>query len=415
VSRVTLVVNGHGAASETFQRALARTLSERHEVTLHAIRPGGASVDGLDGIAISSGLGPIGPRSAPRALARMVRGPHRGLARAAWRARRLYGSGDRAVRAALLTGPILETDPDVLHLGFSGLALALRDALPLLPGVRVVVSCRGTDELVRPELDPDRAAALGSLLASVDGIHVVADAIGDAVVALGAPPDRVRVIRPAVDLAAWPERPVADDPAAASPDGPTLVAVARLHWAKGIEDLLAALAAVRAGGTPAHLVLVGDGPHRDAVFIRILRSGLADAVTLAGSLPPDRVREALAGADLFVSPSLSEGINNGVLEAMATGLPVVSTDVGGMGEVLTDGVDGWLVPAGRPDLLAARITAVLADPPGAAEVAQAGRRRVEEAFGLGRQQAEVLAFYDEVLVRAPRSGSPSVDGREDAG
>ncbi|QXC60264.1 glycosyltransferase family 4 protein [Aquihabitans sp. G128] len=191
-----------------------------------------------------------------------------------------------------------------------------------------------------------------------------------------------------------------------------LVVVARLQPAKGIEDALAALAIVRAGGTDARLRIVGDGPHRDALRLRVARTGLGDHVDLVGPLAPEAVRAELAAADAFVSPSLSEGISNGVLEAMATGVAVISTEVGGMAEVVTDGVDGRLVPAGRPDRLAAALLEVLGDEGARRDLAAAGRERVEAAFGRSRQRAEWLAVYDELAMEARRSASSSVDRSE---
>lgn len=388
MTRVTLVLNEHDAASETFQRTLAATLAEGgYDVTVHAI----------------SGALPTGPPPHPRISftvgsrsgahpVSVVRGAVRGgpveLARAGAAARRQHGWSARSARAAALAAPILATRPDIVHLGFSAIGVTLEDVWPLLGDVPLVVSCRGTGELVQPLLDPTRGPALARLFERTTVIHVVAAAVGDAVVALGADPARIRVIRPAVDLARWPVRPL---PA----DGPPwrLLAIGRLVPNKGLDDLVAAVAVLRDDGVDVTLDIVGDGPHRDALTLRIERTGLADAVTLLGRQTPDEVAAALAATHLLVSPSLSEGINNGVLEAMASGVPVVSTEVGGMAEVITDGVDGWLVGAGRPDQLAAAIGRALGAPDQVAGVAAAARSRIEADFGLTRQAAEWLAIY----------------------
>ena len=388
MTRVTLVLNEHGATSETFQRTLARTLADGgYDVTVHALR----------------GPVPADPSPHPRvrATTASVGGTHRlaqaraalaggvgELAHVARLARQHFGWTDRAVRAVADAAPLLATRPDIIHVGFSGIGVALEDVWPLVGDVPLVTSCRGSAELVQPLLDPARGPALGRFFARTTVVHVVAQAVGDAVVALGADPDRVRVVRPAVDLARWPVRIAPDR------SGPLrLVSVGRLVPAKGLDDLLAAVAALRASGVDATLTVIGDGPHRDALLLRTDRSGLAGAVELVGSRTPDEVAAALAEAHLLVSPSWSEGINNGVLEAMASGVPVVSTAVGGMGEVITDGVDGWLVGAGRPDELAAAIGRAWADPAQLDAVAANGRARIEAEFGLTRQSAEWLAIY----------------------
>jgi glycosyltransferase involved in cell wall biosynthesis len=398
VSRITVVVNGHGAPSETFQRSLAATLARAgHAVTIHALRPGRERPVPIEGVTLSEGL--PASSSTRSLIANMGRGGA-SLVPVLRHAVRLFGPGPEAVRAALVAAPILQTEPDVVHLGFSGIGVAIGEALDLLGDVSLVVSCRGTDELVRPLTDPERGPALARLLGRVDRVHAVADAVARQVVALGAPPERVQVIRPAVDLDAWP---VGDPPV-----GPPfeLLSVGRLEAAKGHDDAMAALASVREAGVDARLTILGAGRHRDALVLRRARSGLDPVVHLVGSGSAVDVRRHLARTHLFVCASHSEGINNGVLEAMASGRAVIATDVGGNREVITDAKDGWLVAAARPEHLAARILAVLGDAPSREQVAAAGRRRVHEAFGLERQGDEWRDFYRSLPLaptRAPRS------------
>lgn len=387
MTRVTLVLNQHGATSETFQRTLARTLAVGgYDVTVHALEgalPTGPPLHPR----VATSVGDLvrgGPVSQLRGAVREA-GP---LAHVGRLARARYGLTARAAVAAAHAAPILATEPDIVHVGFSGIGVALADVWPLLGDVPLVVSCRGSAELVQPLLDPSRGPALRRLFECTEVIHVVAAAVGEAVVGFGADPDRVRIVRPAVDLDRWRVRPPVDL------DGPLrLVSVGRLVPAKGLDDLFAAVAILRDAGTDVALTVIGDGPHRDALRLRSARSGLDGVVELVGSRTPDEVAASLARAHLLVSPSWSEGINNGVLEAMASGVPVVSTEVGGMGEVITDGVDGWLVGAGRPDQLADAIRRALADPNRLAGVVASARARVEAEFGLARQSAEWLAIY----------------------
>lgn len=400
--RVTLVLNHPLAPTETFQRSLVRTLeSGGHRVTVHSLAAGASRPDPGNSVGLVTSGNPAAIASS------LARGPHVHLARAARLATSRFGRGARALRASLLAAPILATDPEVVHLGFSGIGVALADALDLLDDTRIVVSCRGTDELVHAALDQGRAKGLGRLVRRADRIHVVAAALGEVVVGLGADSSAVRVIRPAVDLDVWALR-------RDRPPGPpwNLLAVTRLVPAKGIDDLVAALAMVREDGIDARLRVVGDGPHRDALRLRIRRSGLDRAVDLLGVLDPEGVRMELGAADLFVSPSHSEGISNGVLEAMASGVPVVSTEVGGMSEVLTDSVDGWLVPPGRPDRLASVISDVLATPATLLAVAAAGRQRVSEIGNQDDQRVRWLALYGELETEA---GRPTAGDRPDGG
>jgi sugar transferase (PEP-CTERM/EpsH1 system associated) len=143
------------------------------------------------------------------------------------------------------------------------------------------------------------------------------------------------------------------------------------------------------------LVMVGDGPLR-AEAGRLLAE--RDAASLAW-LPGSRedVAPILRGLDVFVLPSKAEGISNTILEAMASGLPVVATRVGGNPELVTEGESGLLVPAGSPEALAQAVRRYLDEPGLAQRQGQAARRRIEREFSLDAMVSRYLAVYDAVL------------------
>ena len=395
MSRVTVVVNDRPGGSETFLASFARALVDiGHDVTLLALRPSGrAHADLGRRVRLADGLPPMRSWSGPRAAVELGRRHPRAVYSAVARGRRSSTRGGRSIRAAALAAPILATEPDVVHFSFSGIAVSFEPTFDLLTGCRLVTSCRGSAELVQPLIDPERRAALGRVLPRLDAVHVVSVAMAAAVVDLGANLERIGVVRPAVDLDLFPygAGPPRDDGAL------RLVAVGRLTPLKGHDDLLAALARLRRGGLDVRLTIVGGGPHRDALLARAHLLGVADHVDLRGPQPPGGVIDALRAADLFVTASLSEGISNAVLEAMAIGIPVVVTDVGGTHEVVTDGRDGVVVPAGDPCRLAEAVASLAHDPAGRAELARAGRARVEASFSLPHQRAEWGAFYADLV------------------
>jgi sugar transferase (PEP-CTERM/EpsH1 system associated) len=140
------------------------------------------------------------------------------------------------------------------------------------------------------------------------------------------------------------------------------------------------------------LVMIGDGPLRAGVKEMVETAGIQSQVWLPGER--DDVADLLAGFDIFVIPSLNEGISNTILEAMATGLPVVATDVGGNPELITPGHTGLLVKAGDSAALADGIQSYLDRPSLRAEHGAEGRRVVEKDFSLRSMVGQYLAVYD---------------------
>jgi glycosyltransferase involved in cell wall biosynthesis len=180
------------------------------------------------------------------------------------------------------------------------------------------------------------------------------------------------------------------------PSGAPLVGTAgRLHRQKGFADLITALAQVREHFPAVRLLLVGDGELRGDLEAHAQALGLSEVVAFAG--PRTDIPEILAGLDLFALPSLWEGLPNVVLEAMAAGLPVAATAVGGTPEVVVDGITGILVPPHDPGALARPITRLLRDPDLRCKMGQAGRERVERCFTVEQMIQRTQALYEDVL------------------
>jgi glycosyltransferase involved in cell wall biosynthesis len=158
--------------------------------------------------------------------------------------------------------------------------------------------------------------------------------------------------------------------------------------------LIAAIGALRAAGRAAALAVVGDGPLRAALAESAERLGVASHVELLGDRAD--VRDVLAALDVFVLPSRTEGMSNALLEAMATGLPVVATAVGGTPEVIADGSSGLLVPVDDPAAMAAAIVRVLDDPSLAGRLGAAARQTVEERYGAKSMVRRLEAVYAAV-------------------
>jgi colanic acid/amylovoran biosynthesis glycosyltransferase len=137
--------------------------------------------------------------------------------------------------------------------------------------------------------------------------------------------------------------------------------------------------------------IVGGGKEEEYLRFLIQRLGLKNSVKLLGPLSPDKVGLELAGADIYLSSSLSEGISNAVLEAMAIGLPVISTNVGGMPEVVEDGITGLLVGPYAPEQIADAIKRYIAQPNMRNTCINTARERVETDYSFER----LVQVFDE--------------------
>ena len=210
----------------------------------------------------------------------------------------------------------------------------------------------------------------------------------------GVPDSKIRVIPNAVDVGE-PPRPDAGLRAELAGDAttPLVLTVARLDAQKGIGHLLDAAVAI----PEAVFIVAGDGPDRAALESKAVALGVGARVRFLGHR---RDVPALLGiADLFVLPSLYEGLPLSVLEAMAAGVPVVATAAGGTGEVIRDGETGTLAPPGNSHALADGIRSALADRERALRLAAAARQLVEREHSTSAMVAATSRLYGELLAR----------------
>lgn len=176
---------------------------------------------------------------------------------------------------------------------------------------------------------------------------------------------------------------------------PVLVSIGNLRKVKDQETLLQAAQRLRARGCHFHLLLVGDGGRRAVLEALASRLSVQPVVHFLGRRTD--VSDILADADIKVLSSRSEGLPAAIMEAMAAGLPVVATAVGGVPELVLDGQTGLLVPPSDPAALAAALAALLQDPGRRRRLGQAGQRRLQTHFRLETQVAALEQTYRALL------------------
>lgn len=270
------------------------------------------------------------------------------------------------------------------------------DHLPVFGlGMPVVVSCRGAQVNVAPH-NPDRAHirdGLRATFARAAAVHCVSDEIKQEAMNHGLNPAKAWVIRPAVD----PDKfHPASEPRLRNGEF-RFATTGSLIWRKGHEYALMATRLLVDRGFAVQFDIIGGGPDQQRLLYTVHDLGLEKCVTLHGSMKEEAVMRLLQQCNAFVLSSLSEGISNAVLEAMACGLPVVTTDCGGMAEAVADGVEGFVVPVRDPGALADALAKLASGADLARTMGRAARERVVSQFTLKRQVQQWLKLYETVL------------------
>ncbi len=306
---------------------------------------------------------------------------------------------------------IRELRPHVLHT-HTAKAGAVGRAAALLAGGRrppvVVHTFHG--HVLRGYFSPAMTRVFAEierqLARRTDALVAVSPQVRDDLARLNvAPRDRISVIRLGLDL----ERRTYAPPGARQdvrrelglPEGQFVVAwFGRMTEIKRADDLLRAFALLRGRGVDAALVLVGDGPLRGSLEQLAAELRVADACRFVGYR--EDVGPLYAAADAVVLTSANEGTPVSVIEGQAAGLPAVSTDVGGVRDVVQDGRTGFLVPPGDVSAIASRLAELAADPALCRELGAAGRERVRDRYSVPRLVDDVDRLYRSLLhVRQP--------------
>jgi len=217
-----------------------------------------------------------------------------------------------------------------------------------------------------------------------------------------APPHQVILVENGIDVERFHQPP---DPAQVERfrqsnglnGGPIIGAVARLSPVKGLDLLLKAAVPLLKEFPGLQVLLVGDGPAREDLVRLAYELGISDRVRICHSVEDTRIPLSLM--QVFAAPAWKEGFGLAIVEAMATGVPVVASDAGGPGEIIEHGKSGLLVPPGDTSALESSLRTLLKDAAGRRQMAERGRLRAKERFDLERMAKQVEEVYGWVVRR----------------
>lgn len=291
---------------------------------------------------------------------------------------------------------LLKGTPDIVHFSFSGLGISYLECLPHLQKllIKTVVSCRGTAEKVKPLLEPERRKKLQLLFSQVDLVHCVSKDMMESLLALGLTHGKAFVNYPSIDPSNFKRTdpiPIDNKPVK------DIVTTGNLNFAKGYIFALQAMKILKERGLKFRYHILGDGPDRAMITFTIHEFGLTNEVILHGRVSSLEVVQQLNQADIFLLPSVYEGLANAALEAMAMEIPLVTTKAGGMSEVVQHKQNGMLVECFNGLAIADGIGELLLSPELRINMAKVGRETVEKKFKLENQIDIFLHQYKIIL------------------
>ena len=288
--------------------------------------------------------------------------------------------------------PFLKGTWDVIYFPWNSAAVDYMGLYDL--GLPVVVSCRGSQVNIRPHLSGQEnfVPGLKESLTKARFVHCVSDDIKKQALEFGAEESKIHVIRPAVNTSFF--TPSQESSASKHL---RLITTGALIWRKGYEYLLLAVRHLLDKGLDVELSIIGDGKERNRVVYTLQDLHLSEQVKLPGRLSSEKIVSHLQKSDIFVFASLSEGIPNAVLEAMSCGLPIVTTDCGGIREVIQDGVEGFIVPVRNSQTMAEKIFTLAGDPALRMKMGKAARIRVQSMLDLSGQVEEFKSMFENSI------------------
>ncbi len=292
--------------------------------------------------------------------------------------------------------PFLENGPyDIIHCQFGSLGLEGLCIKQILDGrVKLVTSFRGYDATQAVHCTPH---IYDELFGAGDLFLPVSDSLKDRIVEQGCAADKIVVLPSGIrcDKFAYSQKELVPN------DSIQLITIARLVEKKGIVYAIEAVARVIESGRLVNYVIIGEGVLGETLEQLIEMRGLKGYVQLVGRKNADEVMKYLQSAHILIAPSITandgdqEGIPNVIKEAMAMGLPILSTLHSGIPELVKDGVSGFLVKERDVDALAERLTYLIDHPESWSKMGRAGRFYVENYFDINKLNDQLIRLYLE--------------------
>ncbi|MDG1509918.1 MAG: glycosyltransferase family 4 protein [Flavobacteriaceae bacterium] len=240
--------------------------------------------------------------------------------------------------------------PDIIHFQWVSV-LSYLENLKLPKCTKTILSQRGFHINVRPFINQDNKVFLNEVFSKLDGFHSVSKAIQKKSNEIYTSPQKIdHVVYSGFDIDSFGFKNTWNTNKKIQ-----ILSIGRDHWKKDYRSAILAMSILKKKKIPFHYTVVGVNKSEELLFL-VNELNLTDSVTFLNSIPQEEVYEKMLESDLFLLPSVEEGIANVCIEAMLSKLPVLSTDCGGMSELIVDSVTGFLIPTRSPKAIADKIS-----------------------------------------------------------
>jgi colanic acid/amylovoran biosynthesis glycosyltransferase len=283
-------------------------------------------------------------------------------------------------------------NPDILHIQWPSLLEICRDAITN-PEIKTVLSQRGFQNNVRPFVNAENFSELQHYYPKIDGFHSVSKEISKVGDKIFHSPNKIdKVVYSGFDFEKLPFNSNYKKNQCLK-----LLSIGRPHWVKGYEYALQACAILKAKNINFEYTIVGGQGNEELQFL-VDDLGIKEYVQFTGRVPQKQVYEMMRQSDLLLLPSVIEGLPNIAVEAMAVGLPVISTKCGGVEELIVDNETGWLVSVRSPEAFAkAIISFLLVSEDRLEDIRKSARIKVEAQHNEAQMIDEMEVLYFRIL------------------
>jgi glycosyltransferase involved in cell wall biosynthesis len=291
------------------------------------------------------------------------------------------------IKSIITSSHILSEKLDWLHFGFGTMAIDKENVAQAIQA-KMAVSFRGFDHYVYPEKNKN---CYQSLFSKNVKYHVLSEGMKTDLIQKGILATQIEKITPAINMDLF-----AANLNTEKTDFLKIVTVARLHWIKGLDYTLEALALLKQKGIKFHYTIIGEGQEKERLQFLVHQLELDNEVTFAGKLNPEQVKNELQNAEIYLQYSHQEGFCNAVLEAQAMGKICIVSDADGLKENAVDTVTGFVIPKRNPLYLASKIMEVNGlSAIEKAEVSKNAMERIKDFFNIEKQKVAFIKFYEK--------------------